>query len=65
MQKEFFGKNSLDNIRLIISEIGAKKILLVTGKDSYKQSGSEIIRRILSRLFLPKNSFCIIFQEIS
>jgi alcohol dehydrogenase class IV len=41
MQKEFIGKNSLDNIRPIISEIGAKKILLVTGKDSYKQSGSE------------------------
>ena len=41
MQKEFIGKNSLDNIRPIISAIGAKKILLVTGKDSYKQSGSE------------------------
>ena len=41
MQKEFIGKNSLDNIRPIISAIGAKKILLVTGKDSYKKSGLE------------------------
>ena len=41
MQTEFIGKNSLENIKNIISEIGAKKILLVTGKDSYKKSGSE------------------------
>ena len=41
MQKDFIGNNSLDNIKQIISDIGAKKILLVTGKDSYKKSGSE------------------------
>ena len=41
MQSEFIGKNSLKNIKEIISEFGAKKILLVTGKDSYKSSGSE------------------------
>ena len=41
MQKDFIGNDSLDNIKQIISDIGAKKILLVTGKDSYKKSGSE------------------------
>ena len=56
MQKEFIGKNSLDNIRPIISAIGAKKILLVTGKDSYKKSGSEdrlapYLDNIISRRF--------------
>ena len=56
MQKEFIGKNSLDNIRPIISAIGAKKILLVTGKDSYKKSGLEdrlapYLDNIISRRF--------------
>jgi len=41
MQTEFIGKNSLNNIKKIISDLDAKKILLVTGKDSYKKSGSE------------------------
>ena len=41
MQTEFIGKNSLKNIKKIISNLDAKKILLVTGKDSYKKSGSE------------------------
>ena len=41
MQKDFIGNNSLDNIKQIISDIGAKKILLITGKDSYKTSGSK------------------------
>ena len=41
MQTEFIGKNSLDNIKKIISDLDAKKILLVTGKGSYKKSGSE------------------------
>ena len=41
MQTEFIGKNSLNNIKKIISDLDAKKILLVTGKGSYKKSGSE------------------------
>ena len=41
MQTEFIGKNSLKNIKKIISDLDAKKILLVTGKGSYKKSGSE------------------------
>ena len=41
MQIEYIGTNSLQNIKKIISDIGAKKILLVTGKDSYIESGSE------------------------
>ena len=41
MQTEFIGKNSLKNIKKIISNLDAKKILLVTGKGSYKKSGSE------------------------
>ena len=41
MQTEFIGKNSLKKLEEIISGLGAKKILLVTGKDSYKSSGSE------------------------
>jgi len=41
MQIEFIGKNTLGNIKKIISDLGAKNILLVTGKDSYKKSGSE------------------------
>ena len=41
MQIEYIGTNSLQNIKKIISDIGAKKILLVTGKDSYIKSGSE------------------------
>jgi alcohol dehydrogenase len=41
MQTEFIGKNSLKNIKKIISDLDAKKILLVTGKVSYKKSGSE------------------------
>ena len=41
MQVEFFGKNSLKNLKKIISDLGAKKILLVTGKDSFKKSGAE------------------------
>jgi len=41
MQTEFIGKNTLENIKNIISDLGAKNILLVTGKDSYKKSGSE------------------------
>ena len=41
MQTEFIGKNSLINIKKIISDLDAKKILLVTGKGSYKKSGSE------------------------
>ena len=41
MQKEYIGINSLENIKKIISDIDAKKILLVTGKDSYNKSGSE------------------------
>ena len=41
MQTEFIGKNALENIKKIISDLGAKNILLVTGKDSYKNSGSE------------------------
>ena len=41
MQTEFFGKNSLENIKKIISDLDAKKILLVTGQDSYKKSGAE------------------------
>ena len=38
MQKEFIGKSSLKNIKKIISDLDAKKILLVTGKGSYKKS---------------------------
>ena len=41
MQAEFIGKNTLENIKNIISDLSAKNILLVTGKDSYKKSGSE------------------------
>jgi len=41
MQIEYIGTNSLKNIKNIISDTGAKKILLVTGKDSYTTSGSE------------------------
>jgi alcohol dehydrogenase len=41
MQTEFIGTNSLQNIKKIISDVGAKKILLVTGKDSYIKSGAE------------------------
>jgi alcohol dehydrogenase len=41
MQTEYIGKNTLENIKKIISSLGAKNILLVTGKDSYKKSGSE------------------------
>ena len=41
MQTEFIGKNSLNNIKKIISDLNAKKILIVTGKGSYKKSGSE------------------------
>jgi alcohol dehydrogenase class IV len=41
MQTEFIGKNSLNNIKKIISDLDAKKILLVTGKGSYNKSGSE------------------------
>jgi len=41
MQTEFIGKNSLKNIKKIISDLDAKKILLVTGKGSFEKSGSE------------------------
>ena len=40
-QIEFIGNNALDNITKIIFDNNAKRILLVTGKDSFKKSGSE------------------------
>ena len=40
-QIEFIGNNALDNISKIIFDNNAKRILLVTGKDSFKKSGSE------------------------
>jgi alcohol dehydrogenase len=40
LQKEFLGKGSLKNIKDIINELDAKKILLVTGKKSFTSSGA-------------------------
>ena len=41
IQTEYFGNDSLKNILNIISIHSAKKILLVTGKESYQKSGSK------------------------
>lgn len=41
MQKEFFGRGSALNISALLEEIGAKNILLVTGKNSYKDCGAK------------------------
>ena len=55
MQEEFFGTNSLQNIKKIISDIGAKKILLVTGKDSYIKSGAEEkLSKYLDKIYVER-----------
>lgn len=41
MQKEFFGYNSLQNIKEILDDYDARKIFLVTGKKAYALSGAE------------------------
>ncbi len=40
MQQEFFGRGSSVNISETLSSIGVKRILLVTGKDSYVNCGA-------------------------
>lgn len=42
-QKEIFGLGSLNKIKNIISRLRTKRILLVTGKDSYVSSGAKQI----------------------
>jgi alcohol dehydrogenase len=55
MQTEFFGTNSLQNIKKIISDVGAKKILLVTGKDSYIKSGAEEkLSKYLDKIYVER-----------
>lgn len=40
-QKEYFGKGSVNNLKNILKEGGAKKIFLVAGKFSYELSGAK------------------------
>jgi len=40
-QKEYIGFESIKNLVSVLSELSAKKIFLVTGKDSYSSSGSK------------------------
>jgi alcohol dehydrogenase class IV len=40
-QKEYFGKNSINNLSEIIRYTGTKKVFLITGKSSYKSSGAK------------------------
>jgi len=41
MQREFFGYDSLKNLKVILDEYKSKNIFLVTGKKSFTQSGAE------------------------
>jgi len=40
-QKEYFGYNSIKNLKNILKKENPSKIFLVTGKKSYKKSGAE------------------------
>ena len=42
IQKEYIGRDSISNIKEIIEKIDAKKVLLVTGKESFSNSGAKI-----------------------
>ena len=41
MQKEFFGRGSAQSISVLLTELGAKNILVVTGKRSYELCGAK------------------------
>jgi alcohol dehydrogenase class IV len=41
VQKEFFGFDSIQNLKKILKEYNAKNIFLITGKKSYEISGAE------------------------
>jgi len=60
MQKEFFGYDSLQNIREIFDGYNVKKIFLVTGKKAYTLSGAE--KKIHPFL---KNKIVTIFNDFS
>ena len=48
MAKEFVGKGALGHIKDVLTETGAQKIFLVTGKQSYETSGArEVLERAL------------------
>ena len=40
-QKIIFGDDKIDKLRKVIESISPKKILLLTGKNSYESSGSK------------------------
>ena len=40
-QKEYIGFSSIDKLSSVLSELSAAKILLITGRDSYRHSGAE------------------------
>ena len=54
-QKEFIGLGAIDKAKEIIKEIGAKKVLLVTGKKSYGNSGAKgKLEKILSDVYVEQ-----------
>ena len=46
-QKEYFGFNSINNLRVILSKYNPKKIFLVTGRQSYRKSGAKAVLDII------------------
>lgn len=51
-QKEFIGLGSIQNVKDILEEMSAKKVLLVTGKKSYVSSGAKSkLEKILKGVF--------------
>src|SRR3989338_2862363 len=53
-QKEYFGRGKIDYLPLILKKLNARRLLLVTGKNSYTSSGA---KTILENLLTPFEKF--------